>query len=121
MKRLPIKYLYSIVIAAVIFYLSTATGKALPQMPPVPYLDKVVHIIMYMVLAGALVIEIKKKNFFISIILPILYGGLLELLQEYFFPPRTGDWWDFLSDIIGVLLGFFIVRQYIIKHKYNGT
>ncbi|GHT57445.1 hypothetical protein FACS18945_1770 [Bacteroidia bacterium] len=102
-------------------------------MPPMPYLDKVVHIIMYMVLAGTLVWEqarianprrqepsnkpngilrlrsvTKPAMTAVTIALPILYGGLLELLQEYFFPPRTGDWLDFLADIAGVLLGVLI-------------
>ncbi|MDR0872374.1 MAG: VanZ family protein [Prevotellaceae bacterium] len=125
MIRFVKKHFFSIAIAAVIFYLSTATGKALPQMPPMPYLDKVVHIIMYMVLAGTLVWEQRKPSnksdgilrlrsvtkpamTAVTIALPILYGGLLELLQEYFFPPRTGDWWDFLADIAGVLWGVLI-------------
>ena len=44
---------------------------------------------------------------------PILYGGLMELLQEYYFPPRTGDWEDWIADIVGVLIAFFICRKLI--------
>ena len=71
---------------------------------------------MYLVLAAALVWTVNKpvkpamaKYYLIVIALPVLYGGALELIQQYFFPPRTGDWLDFLADAVGVLLGYSIM------------
>jgi len=75
---------------------------------------------MYAVLAFVLVLEAtRKKNigyYTLVILFPILYGGLLEILQHYFFPPRTGDWFDFLANAIGVLIGYFIAQQ-VLKMK----
>lgn len=34
-----------------------------------------------------------------------LLGGIVELLQAYCTTTRSGDWFDFLADTVGVLLG----------------
>lgn len=39
------------------------------------------------------------------IILSILYGIIMELLQEYFFPPRTGSVLDCLANSVGSIAG----------------
>ena len=106
------KYFLSIIVTIVIFYLSTASPSALPlpEMPKIEGFDKIVHMLMYAVLALVLVLETTRRNnlgyYSLVILFPILYGGLLEILQHYFFPPRTGDWFDFLANTIGVLIGF---------------
>ena len=41
-------------------------------------------------------------------LLPMLYGGLIEVIQEKYFYPRTGDWYDWLADSVGVILGLAI-------------
>jgi VanZ family protein len=41
--------------------------------------------------------------------LPIIMGGLIEILQEYLTQTRSGDWFDFLFDVVGALLGWGIV------------
>ena len=79
----------------------------------VPHIDKVIHLLMYLFLAFVFVCSLRKdgisvvKSAVLGILLPILYGGVIELLQEYYFPPRTGDIFDWLSDIIGVFIGYF--------------
>ncbi len=37
-----------------------------------------------------------------------LYGGLIEILQENFFYPRTGTWGDWLADIAGCAVGLLL-------------
>ena len=36
-------------------------------------------------------------------LLPIAISGLLELLQEYATDCRSGDWYDFVANTLGVL------------------
>ena len=38
-----------------------------------------------------------------AILVPIIYGGLIEIIQAEYFPGRSGDWYDFLADALGVL------------------
>ena len=55
----------------------------------------------------------------IAIMFPIIYGGIIEWLQELWFYPRTGDWIDWAADTIGVLIGctITIVVHTIKKRK----
>lgn len=43
-----------------------------------------------------------------ALVLPILFGGLIEILQEQFFYPRTGDWMDWIADLSGSIFGYLI-------------
>jgi len=44
----------------------------------------------------------------LTLVFPIMYGGLIEIIQEQWFYPRTGDWYDWLADSVGVVLGLAI-------------
>lgn len=76
---------------------------------------------MYLGLSGATAVNyIHAKRGFVNrlklitgaFILPVLYGGFIEILQHYFFFPRMGDWDDFLANILGALVALFIAFQY---------
>ena len=49
------------------------------------------------------------RLYIINIALPLLGGGMIELIQERWFYPRTGELGDWLADCIGVLIGFCLV------------
>ncbi len=42
----------------------------------------------------------------------ILFGAAIELLQSYVYTYRSGSWFDFLADIIGIALGWFFFYFY---------
>jgi VanZ family protein len=89
--------------------------------------DKLAHSACYLVLALCFVLNLQKDNkynkmwLFIVGLSVSLYGGIIELLQEYFFPPRTGDWIDLAADIIGCIAGIIIaiIITNICKQKKN--
>lgn len=100
------------IIAAIIFYLSClVTPTEVPDVEfnlPIPA-DKIVHFCMYFGLSATIAFNyifrnrgriIILKMAIFGIILPILYGGLLEILQDNYFN-REGDWMDFLANSIG--------------------
>ena len=101
-----------ILVAAIIFYLCCLiTPDDIPD-ASWPYTDKVVHFLMYFGLSGVAsfgyiygekgrIIILKLIVF--AILLPIIYGGLIEIIQEYYFEGRGGDWFDFLADALGSL------------------
>ena len=70
---------------------------------------------MYLSLTIALYLEIRTRDkyfrYFFILLFPILYGASIELIQKYFFPPRTAEWLDLLSDIVGVVIGYFVARK----------
>lgn len=46
--------------------------------------------------------KLKQTSFlFICVLFPILLGGMIEVLQNLFFRPRTAEWLDWVCDICG--------------------
>ncbi|WP_029906076.1 VanZ family protein [Prevotella sp. 10(H)] len=103
------------VIAVIIFYLCCLIP--VNDIPEVGFeffipTDKLVHFLMYFGLAGVASINYiyyKKGHIIIlklivfAILIPIVYGGLIEIIQAEYFPERSGDWYDFLADVLGAL------------------
>ena len=71
------------------------------------------HAFAYMVLALCLAGDSYSARlsgrsiYLLAIVLPVIYGGLIELIQPYF-PPRTCEWGDWLADCIGATIGILI-------------
>lgn len=42
----------------------------------------------------------------------IPYGGLLELMQEYFYTDRQGSWPDFVANTVGAITGIWLFKKY---------
>lgn len=118
------RYKFAILIAAVIFYASILKPAQLPSdISLFAGVDKIVHFLMYFILALALNFEsgkIIRHNklllYCVVLVFPILYGGLIEILQANFFPPRTGEWLDFFANTAGVLFAYFIYHK-ILKNR----
>lgn len=80
--------------------------------------DKVLHGGAYVVFSLILCFELYRQRYLFSekkmwgwgMLYPILYGGFIEIIQENFFPPRRGEWSDWLADIIGVAVAFFVAK-----------
>jgi len=103
------------IVAIIIFYLCCLIPSN--DIPKVEFdffipTDKIVHFLMYFglsIVASFNYIYDKKGKIIIlkliafAILVPILYGGLIEILQAEYFTERSGDWYDFLADILGSL------------------
>lgn len=106
---------FPLIIAVIIFYLCCLIPAN--DIPDTDFdffipIDKVVHFLMFFGLSltaciGYIYLNkghiIILKMIVFAILLPILYGGAIELIQHYYFIGRTGDWFDFLADAIGSL------------------
>ena len=89
-------------------------------MPSVSLNDKVIHALLYAVLAAAWWLAIKHPVWIIVGV--TLYGALLELLQHYCTLTRSGEMADFLADFIGALIGVGIIMLSKWLHEQiNGT
>jgi VanZ family protein len=121
------RYWVSALLLLAIFYLSLfrspSTGLSL-----IPHLDKYVHLLMYFLFSGVLWVELLRnrlrsqwKEWGIAFGLPAIMGGVIELLQSYCTTYRSGDWFDFLFDLLGILLAgliiHFFIRPRFIKEK----
>jgi VanZ family protein len=109
----------------VTLYLSITT--TLPEQydgPRFEGMDKLTHFFLYLVLVLAITKDFYKqwvdfsslKMKLWAVVLPILYGGAIELLQQNFFPPRTAEWSDWIADVLGVLAGYFLAKSIYPKY-----
>ena len=88
--------------------------------------DKWAHTLMYLGTCSVMWLEYfrihlrsqRTKVFWYAIVLPILMSGVIELAQAYLTENRSGDWYDFAANSLGVFLaaiGAFLWRR--IKKK----
>ena len=80
----------------------------------IPHLDKLVHFFFYFVAAilGALLIRERTKGqlnlsraIVISTIIVIIYGIVIEVLQNIFTQTRNGELFDVLANSLGAFFG----------------
>ena len=95
----------------------------------IPHFDKTVHFFMFMLMAMATAHDFvfrKKENvlnvdalLLYAVALPTVYGGVIELIQQYCTVSRTGDWLDLAADFLGAAVYAAFAVAYNRK-KNNG-
>lgn len=85
--------------------------------------DKMAHLGFFFILTVLLLFgKINQQNSYDYRLLTILkiilittaLGGGIELLQWKVFTYRSAEWWDFISDMLGVGMGIF---SYLLLHR----
>ena len=128
MEKLTRNSIPGILCGIVILILTGLPGSLLPRVKPTIGIDKVVHIFMYAGFAYACLwgyrkqfvsngLVYRRKAIILTVIISIIHGSLTELMQEYFIPKRSGDWFDFLSDIIGMGIGVLVFYLFFRRKK----
>lgn len=113
-------YPLSILLFLIIIYLSFFTPPRV-ELGDVRFADKWTHLVMYGGTCGVLWIEYLRKHdyclqkgklFLLAWLLPIIFSGAIEWLQENCTDGRrSGEWLDLLANAMGVSLaaGFGLV------------
>lgn len=114
---------------SIILVLSLISGNTVNKMSifQIPNFDKILHASFYAVFALLLAWDIlgfKNKNsrFVISIItmmILLVYGGIIELLQKYLSRTRNADFFDLLANFVGISIGivlFYLAVNYRINN-----
>lgn len=121
------KYPVSLVFIAIVIYLSFFRPPSDTSLSDIPHIDKVVHCGMYGVMSALLWLEFLRnhKNRRASMryawvgacICPILFSGMVEILQEYYTDYRGGDWMDFAANTTGAIVASLLM-YHVIRPKY---
>lgn len=100
------------IVALVIFYLTCIVNvDSIPGSDSLLQYDKIAHFGMFFVLSSAIYydyyrLHLGKPNKFkwiiYGLIVPVVYGGLIEIVQDNFFG-RSGEVMDFVADALGSL------------------
>jgi hypothetical protein len=70
---------------------------------PVSWTDKVVHVLLFLVPTVAGLLAGVRPAYLVGLL--ALHAPASELVQHYLLPHRTGDPWDAVADLGGVVLG----------------
>ena len=119
-SRIILFFWKSVIITGIILYLSFAPPSTFNGVPTFENEDKLIHLLMYAGLTGFLIFDFRRyaKTTTISIVgfillcllYPVILGGAVEILQPMYFAPRTAEWFDWFSDIAGVVTGWLSMR-----------
>lgn len=113
--RKALIYKEAIVVGLLIAYFSVVKEPVIRLPEDVAFADKWGHTLAYFLLGSMLALDLWRGEmkgmhlWVIGLAVPIVYGGLLEIIQGAFCYPRTASWWDWLADIIGTIVGVSIV------------
>lgn len=112
LKKYGISIFLSILISIACFVnLSSAPA------PPMSNFDKLAHFVMFFLLGLCVYFENTNRFKFSisyqrillgSFLFPVCFSGLIEIVQEYLVPYRSGDWMDFLWDMIGAFFALAV-------------
>ena len=87
----------------------------------IKFQDKILHFLAYLILSvlwGYYAILLKTKNAIIySFLATLIFGVILELVQEVVNPLRDYDILDLLANCIGIMFGTVVVILYNRKLK----
>ena len=121
LKRYPVSLL---VIAAVV-YLSFFRPPS-TELDGIPNIDKVVHVCMYFGMSGMLWLEFLRAHrrdhtplwhaWVGAFLCPVLFSGVVELLQAYCTTYRGGDWLDFAANATGAVLASAVAL--VVRKKF---
>lgn len=117
MKAFLQHYWITILLCLLILAACSISLPEIPMEPEFDNIDKLVHLCMFLGLGLCTYFE-NTRYFKIpvsyqrivwgSFLFPILFGGLIELIQEYLSLNRSGDWMDFVWDMAGAFLALAI-------------
>ncbi len=120
-KRYPL----SLVVVAAILYLSFFKPPQ-EKVIHVDNLDKLVHFCMYAGFCTVVWLEYffshqgvsRKRVFWGAVVAPIVFSGLIEVMQGHLTSYRGMDWYDFLFNTLGVISALFFAK-YVIRPRVS--
>lgn len=119
------KNIFSIIVALIILFLSLTGSDTFDKVPlfNIPYLDKIVHFLMYSGFMSVIILENRNRlagirELFITALIPFMYGILMEILQATLTVSRSGSIYDVFANSTGVLcviLLWMVIKPLFLK------
>jgi VanZ family protein len=93
----------------VILFITSVPGSMVPQAPPVPGIDKLIHFTMYAVL-GALAARARRTEGAVPVVVGILLFAVADEWHQRWIPGRGASVWDWMADAAGASVGYAVQR-----------
>jgi VanZ family protein len=115
--------IFSILVSLVILYLSLANARTFENIGffEIPYLDKFVHFGLYFLFMAVIILEHRNsfkntRQIIVVALIPVFFGGLMELFQSGFTANRRADVLDIMFNTAGtataVCIWLFLTPYY---------
>jgi len=123
-----LRYMFLPLLVGFIIFIGTCVigPEAVPDLPsPLP-LDKFAHFGMFFLLSAVSLLDYYKLHnesppafrwIFWGFVIPVIYGGVIEILQKYFFTSRSAEAADWIADILGTAVATFLVITFLRKRN----
>ena len=118
--------IFSILVGLLLMYLSLTNAEEFQRLPlsGIPYIDKIVHFVMYFIMMSVLITEHWKtirniRQIFLLAVIPMSYGILMEILQATVTSTRSGSFFDALFDCLGILASIllWVTIKYLLRQN----
>ena len=120
-KNRKFYFFIALIYTIVLLYFSLGDISGVLPDTNIKFQDKILHFLAYLILSilwGYYAILLKTKNAIIySFLATLIFGVILELVQEVVNPLRDYDILDLLANCIGIMFGTVVVIWYNRKLK----
>ncbi len=118
--------LFLIYIPLVVHWISIFILTSLPSdsLPHFAFHDKIKHFIAYFILSVLLTLFLAAQEKFIALkaefakyafVIAIVYSTFDEI-HQIFIPGRDAEIWDWMANLLGIILGIFVIKMIINKN-----
>ena len=109
--------IYRFVFLFLVLFISYAAVTPLEGGASVPYIDKLLHFSAFLILTLFMDLSLKKPLLLYrsALIFLIFYAFLIELVQ-YFLPYRSAEVFDFVLDLLGILVYLYFAPKMNMRH-----
>ena len=115
-QLLVISIIYSVFITIIFLIPTNEMPKLLHFLIPI---DKIIHVFIFLALTflwlsyiNSLLNNTKPIVLFFILVVCLLYGILIEVIQEFYVSSREVEFFDIIADLLGVSLGLLFFRNY---------
>jgi len=112
-KPKSIQNIISVLIVLFLAILHFITPPEVATLDSLMQVDKLIHFLMFFLTTSWFSLIYGDKHKIILISSLVFYGLFLELMQMQFFIFRSFEWFDWLADSIGVIVGFFTISKWL--------
>ena len=108
---------FLLIYTLLIFLISSFPGSAFDDIPCIPFIDKIVHLGIYL---GLGIVSLRsftrgKRIIITYVLFSLLYClavGIIDELYQSFIPQRVPDFIDLLADLMGAFTGCIFYLKY---------
>jgi VanZ family protein len=127
-----LRYMFLPLLVGFIIFIATCLigAERVPDLSSSLPWDKIAHFGMFFLLSAVSLLDYYKLHdenppafrwIFWGLVIPVIYGGVIEILQKYFFTSRSAEMGDWIADILGsvtaTLLAIILLQKRNVRRK----